>query len=78
MVDKERGPKVPTANILQHLSEFLLQSELEEMGTTSAPHEIYATSEEGQRLIRFFVRIKQPELRAALIKIAARMVDARD
>jgi hypothetical protein len=78
MVDKERGPKAPIANILQRLSEFLPQSELEEMGNPRESFEIYTTPEEGQRLIRFFVRIKQPELRAALIKIAAQMVDMRD
>jgi hypothetical protein len=81
MVDKEREPKSPIANILQRLSEILPQSELEEMGNTSATRgsfEIYAAPDEGQRLIRVFMRIKQPELRAALIKIAARMVDVKD
>jgi hypothetical protein len=81
MVDKERRPKAPIADILQGLSELLPQCEQEDIGNTSVPREtfeVYSTPEEGQRLIRFFVRIKQPELRAALIRIAAQMVAARD
>jgi hypothetical protein len=35
--------------------------------------EIYASPEEGVRLIRAFVGIKQPELRAAIIKIATQL-----
>jgi hypothetical protein len=81
MVDQKGGPKSRIAHILQRLSEILPQSEVEEMGNASATgesFEIYAAPEEGQRLIRVFMRIKRPELRAALIKVAARMVDVKD
>ena len=40
-----------------------------------APIEISASPEEGVRLIHAFLRIKQPELRAALINLATRMAD---
>jgi hypothetical protein len=36
---------------------------------------IFASPEEGAHLIRAFVRIKQPELRAAIIKIATQFAD---
>ena len=40
--------------------------------------EIYASPEEGVRLIRAFIQIKQPEFRAALIELATRMADYKD
>jgi hypothetical protein len=42
---------------------------------TGAPIEISASPEEGVRLIRAFTRIKQPELRAAIINLATQMAD---
>jgi hypothetical protein len=41
-----------------------------------APIEISASPEEGVRLIRAFIRIKHPELRVAIIKLATQMADA--
>ena len=41
------------------------------------PIEISASPEEGVLLIRAFLRIKQPELRAAIIDLATRMADLR-
>ena len=46
-------------------------------GLIDAPIEIPASPEEGVRLIRAFIRIKQPELRAAIIKLATQMADVR-
>jgi hypothetical protein len=43
----------------------------------NAPIENPASPEEGVRLIRAFIRIKQPELRAAIIKLATQMADVR-
>jgi hypothetical protein len=40
-----------------------------------SPIEIPASPEEGVRLIRAFIRIKQPELRAAIIKLATLTAD---
>jgi hypothetical protein len=45
------------------------------IGFVAAPVEISASPEEGVLLIRAFLRIKQPELRAAIIKLATRMAD---
>jgi hypothetical protein len=42
-----------------------------------APIESPASPEEGVRLIRAFIRIKQPELRAAIIKLTTQMADVR-
>jgi hypothetical protein len=39
--------------------------------------EIYASDEEGARFIHAFIRIKQPELRAALINLATEMADVK-
>ena len=41
------------------------------------PTETTASPEEGVRLIRAFVRIKQPEFRDAIIKLATQMADVR-
>ena len=51
-----------------------------DVGDTSfvgEPMEIYASPEEGALLIRVFIRIKQPELRAAIIKLATQIADVR-
>jgi hypothetical protein len=42
-----------------------------------APVEISASPEEGVRLIRAFICIKQPELRAAIIKLTTQIADDR-
>jgi len=39
--------------------------------------EIHASTEEGARLIRAFIGIKQPGLRAAIIKLATEIADVK-
>jgi hypothetical protein len=41
------------------------------------PSEIYASAEEGARLMREFVRIKKPDARAAIIRLARRMAEVK-
>jgi hypothetical protein len=63
--------------------EYLLETTLRSKhgdGNTSfvhAPIEFSPSPEEGIHLIRAFTRIKQPELRTAIIKLATRMADIR-
>jgi hypothetical protein len=61
--------------------EFLLDSFLlrGRRNTSFVPDSIEtsASPEEGVRLIRAFIRIKQPELRAAIIKLATQIADGR-
>ena len=45
------------------------------IGVVPTPPEISASPEEGVLLIRAFLRIKQPELRAAIVDLATRMAD---
>jgi hypothetical protein len=42
-----------------------------------APIEFSSSPEEGVHLIRAFIRIKQPELRAAIIKLTTQIADGR-
>ena len=74
MEEKESKPNYSIQYILERLSEILLQDENADADTSflSTPTEIDASPEEGARLIRAFIRIKQPELRAAIIKLATR------
>jgi hypothetical protein len=46
-------------------------------GLVDAPIESPASPEEGVRLIRAFICIKQPELRAAIINLATQMAKFR-
>ena len=76
MEEKETTMKDSTASLL----ESLLRSEHGDRRNTSFVHEsieISASPEEGVRLIRAFVRIKQPELRAAIIKLATQIAEGR-
>jgi hypothetical protein len=76
MEKKEPTMKDSTASLL----ESLLRSERGDRRNTSFVHEsieISASPEEGVRLIRAFVRIKQPELRAAIIKLATQIAEGR-
>ena len=68
MEEKETAMK----DFIEYLLEGLLRNE---HGDVSAPVEISASPEEGVLLIRAFLRIKQPELRAAIIDLATRMAD---
>jgi hypothetical protein len=67
-----------TKDSVECLLDGLLLSKHGDSSKTSvvhAPIEISASPEEGVRLIREFLRIKQPELRAAIINLATRMAD---
>jgi hypothetical protein len=78
MEEKEAYPKDYIKYILAGLLEILSRDKRANVGETSLacePMEVYASAEEGARLIRVFVRIKQPELRAAIIKLATQMAD---
>ena len=80
MEEKEPKPRDSIQYLLEHLFEMLPQEEHADVGDTSfvrPPMEIYASPEEGARLVRAFIRIKQPELRAAIIKLAARIADVK-
>jgi hypothetical protein len=63
---------------IEYLLEGLLRSKHGDRGNISvvhAPIENSASPEEGVRLIRAFLRIKQPDLRAAIIKLVTQMAD---
>jgi hypothetical protein len=77
MEEKEPKPKSSIQYILERLS--VLQDENADADTSflSTPTEIDASPEEGARLIRAFIRIKQPELRAAIIKLTTQMAEVK-
>jgi hypothetical protein len=80
MEEKEPKPKDSIQYILQRLSEILPQeanADSDATSSASATIEIDATPEEGGRLIRAFIRIKHPELRAAIINLATRMANVK-
>jgi hypothetical protein len=63
---------------IEHLLEGLLRNKHGDDGRIDfvpAPIEISASPEEGVLLIRAFLRIRQPELRAAIIDLATRLAD---
>ena len=66
MEEKETKMK----DFIEYLSEDLLCNKY---GDVATPVEISASPEEGVLLIRAFLRIKQPELRAAIIDLATRL-----
>jgi hypothetical protein len=78
MEEKEPKPKDSIRCILQRISDILPQDANANSAHTSsagATMEIHATPEEGGRLIRAFIRIKDPELRAAIIKLTTRVAN---
>jgi hypothetical protein len=78
MEQKEANHKDSIEYILESILEILSRDKRAIVCDTSVarePKEIYASAEEGARLIRAFIRIKQPELRAAIIKLATQMAD---
>ena len=80
MEEKEPKPKESIQCILQRLSDILPQdtnADSAHTSSASATMEIHATPEEGGRLIRAFIRIKHPELRAAIIKLATRVANVK-
>jgi hypothetical protein len=63
---------------IEALLDSLLPSKRGDRGTTEFVHEpikIFASPEEGVHLMRAFIRIKQPELRAAIIKLATQFAE---
>ena len=74
MEEKETTKK----DSIEYLLEVLLRNKHGDdghIGFAPAPVEIPASPEEGVLLIRAFLRIKQPELRAAIVDLATRMAD---
>jgi hypothetical protein len=77
MKDKRRK----TGDSIDYLLESLLKSESshhEDKTSVRESIEIYASPEEGVRLIHAFTKIKRPAFRAALIELATRMADHKD
>ena len=68
MKEKETKTKDSTEYILDSLSRST-HADIVDASFDRMPAEIYASPEEGVRLISAFIRIKQPELRAAIIKL---------
>ena len=67
-----------TKDPIEYLLEGLLRNKHGDdghIGFVPAPVEISASPEEGILLIGAFLRIKQPELRAAIIDLATRLAD---
>ena len=80
MEEKEPKPKDSIQYILERLSESLPQdvnADGDDTSLASATMEIDASPEEGALLIRAFIRIKQPELRAAIIKLTTQMAKVK-
>jgi hypothetical protein len=80
MEEKEPESKDSIQYILERLSEILPQeanADSDDTSSASATMEIDATPEEGGRLIRAFIRIKHPELRAAIIKLTTRVANVK-
>lgn len=80
MEEKKPSAKEPIEYILETTLELISQDRRANVSDTNVarePMEIYASAEEGARLIRAFIGIKQPELRAAIIKLATEMADVK-
>jgi hypothetical protein len=74
MEEKETTKK----DSIEYLLKSILRSKHGGGSNTSfvyAPIELSASPEEGVRLISAFIRIKQPELRAAIIELVTQMAD---
>ena len=81
MEEKEPKRTDSIQHILERLSEILPKeaaADSDDTSSASATMEIDATPEEGGRLIRAFIRIKHPELRAAIINLATRMANVKN
>jgi hypothetical protein len=78
MEENDTNSKDSIEYILKSILEILSQDGSANVGDTSVarePPEIYASAEEGARLIRVFIHIKQPELRAAIIDLATQIAE---
>ena len=74
--EKQANPKDSTENIVESLLEITSQySRDNDTSLAREPMEIYASAEEGASLIRVFIRIKQRDARAAIIKLATQMAE---
>ena len=76
MEEKENKTEDSIEYILKSLLEILSQDKHTDVDNINFVHEsseIYASPEEGARLIRAFIRIKQLESRAAIIELATQM-----
>ena len=74
MEEKETTAKAS----IEALLDSLLPNKRGDRGNTKFVHEpikIFASPEEGVHLIRAFIRIKKPELRAAIIKLATQFAE---
>ena len=79
MEEIETKEKDSIQYILDSLSEILSQrADVGHASFARSPMEKYASPEEGVRLIHPFICIKRPELRAAIIKLAVQMAEAKD
>ena len=70
--------ETPKNNFIEYLLKSILRRKHGDGSNTSfvdAPTERSASPEEGVLLIRAFIRIKQPELRAAIIKLVTQIAD---
>jgi hypothetical protein len=74
MEEKETTTKDSIKSILESVLR-IKHDDGDDTSFIDAPIEIPASPEEGVRLIRAFIRIKQPELRAAIIKLATLTAD---
>jgi hypothetical protein len=75
MEDNQANPKDSIEHIFESILEIISQEKSESGGTSVAPEPmvIYATAEEGARLIREFIRINRPELRTAIIDLTTQI-----
>jgi hypothetical protein len=78
---REPKPEHSAVRILQQISDLLPKEEQADVSDTNFVHaqmNIYASPEEGERLIRAFIRIQQPAMRAAIIRLARKMALVKD
>jgi hypothetical protein len=78
---REPEPEHSALRILQQISDLLPKEEQAGVSDTNFVHaqmNIYASPEEGERLIRAFIRIQQPAMRAAIIRLARQMALIKD
>jgi hypothetical protein len=74
--EKQANPKDSTENIVESFLEITSQySRDNDTSLAREPMEIYASAEEGASLMRVFIRIKQRDARAAIIKLATQMAE---
>jgi hypothetical protein len=70
--------KETVEDTIEAILEIVLHNKLDHHTDARVIHEIdqvYASPEEGVHLIHAFIRIKQPELRASIIKLTTQLAD---